>query len=172
MWSDHPSWNASCERHNDISNPIFAQKHPGPGGSFFVYSSLYGFNINRKCLQVFVRNIPATVPDLVYYAYLGGCFRKYDQDGIGKAIQIICTGYQNVFYFVDDFSTVPNFEHDAVHPYDQVLPLHRPVLPFLGGLDHFIGDDGYEGTGKCLFQRYCVILPRYPQRSSLLHKAI
>jgi len=98
MWSDHPSWYASCEQHNGISSPIFVQKHPGPWRPLPCLPLLYGLQINRKFFHVLVRDIPATVPDLVYYAYLGGGFREYAPDGIGKTVQIIRTGYQNVFH--------------------------------------------------------------------------
>ncbi len=40
----------------------------------------------------------AAVPDLVYYAYLGGGFGEYAPNDIGKAIQIVRIGYQNISY--------------------------------------------------------------------------
>jgi hypothetical protein len=66
---------------------------------------------------------------------------------------ILLEPYAQIDGLIDYLAVVPNLEHNAVHPYNEVYRVKRTILPLQSSLIDLVGNDGY-GRGRKVYLVY------------------
>ena len=104
------------------------------GGSLLVGNIIDVLHIGCKLFFIFINNIFTRVSDLMYHAYLCGGLREYTSYGIGKPVQVVRTGDEDI---LSESNNTLLQRHLFLKNYDnplgigssyKVLPYHSRII--------------------------------------------